>query len=235
MRDTEELESLLTFLLAEPDCRQLCQQLALVSFADVDAWAVAVFIQNRAGQYMLSGQFGFDSDALQRLNELPRLLNDSIGSHLAQDHYISNIEHDQSAGSIGLRDFAVEFGPLVVAPLRIPSQSFGCVAIFLLGNVQIENTITRLRPLRDAIALHALKDFESLISLDLFANTPSGLSERQVDILHRISQGETNASIARRIGFSESTVRHETIRIFRLFGVHDRKSALVEAEKRGLL
>ena len=235
MRDTEELESLLTFLLAEPDCRQLCQQLALVSFADVDVWAVAVFIQNLGGQYILSGQFGFDSVAQERLLDLPIAITDTFRSHLAQDHYISNIQNDDSLGFIGLPDFAVDFGPLVIAPLRIPSQTFGCVVIFTLGVAQIENTMNRLRTLRDAVAIHALKDFESLKSADLYANTPSGLTERQMDILHRISLGETNASIARRIGFSESTVRHETIRIFRLLGVHDRKSALLEAEQRGLL
>lgn len=235
MSDTGELESLVTFLLAEPNCRQLCQQLALVSFADVDAWAVAVFIQNGRGQYTLSGQFGFDCEAQERLLEFPIAMTDTFGSHLAQDHYISNIEHNESLGLIGLRDFAVEFGPLILAPLRIPSQTFGYVVIFTLGNTQIENTMNRLRTLRDAVAIHALRDFESLKSVDLFANTSSGLTERQTEILRRIELGETNATIARRIGFSESTIRHETIRIFRLFGVHDRKSALVEAEQRGLL
>ena len=207
----------------------------MVSFADVDAWAIAVFLQNRGGQYILSGQFGFDWEAQERLLDFPLSINDSISSHLAQDHYVSNIEGNESLGFFGLRNFAIEFGPLVIAPLRIPSQTFGCVVVFTLGSSQTGDTVNRLRTLRDAVAIHSLKDFEFLASEDSFANTSSGLTERQADILHRISLGETNASIARRIGFSESTVRHETIRIFRLFGVHDRKSALVEAEQRGLL
>ena len=235
MRDVEELESLLTFLLAEPNSRQLCQQLALVSFADVDAWAIAVLIQNHVGQYTISNQFGFDYEAQKRLLEFPHLLNDSINSHLAQDHYISNIEHDESAGSFSIPDFAVEFGPVIVAPLRIPSQTFGCVAVFLLGSAQIEKLIIRLRHLRDAIALHMLKEFESLTPRDNFEDKPSSLTQRQADILHGISLGETNGSIARKMGFSESTIRHETIRIFRLLGVHDRKSALIEAQQRGML
>lgn len=51
------------------------------------------------------------------------------------------------------------------------------------------------------------------------------LTDRQVQILVRISRGDTNAQIADLIGYSESTVRQETMRLFDILGVENRKQA----------
>jgi DNA-binding CsgD family transcriptional regulator len=63
----------------------------------------------------------------------------------------------------------------------------------------------------------------------------SELTPRQLDILTSISLGMTNSSIARKIGFSESTVRQETVAIYRCLGVSDRKMAVLVATQNGLI
>ncbi|MEY4137496.1 MAG: hypothetical protein RL205_1624 [Actinomycetota bacterium] len=57
----------------------------------------------------------------------------------------------------------------------------------------------------------------------------SELTERQSLVLDEICAGRTNAQIARIVGFSESTVRQETMAIYRALGVEGRGQAAAMA------
>jgi DNA-binding CsgD family transcriptional regulator len=63
--------------------------------------------------------------------------------------------------------------------------------------------------------------------------TPSSseLTSRQRQILEGMEQHLTNRQIATRIGFSESTVRMESMAIYRHFGVHSRSEAVTAAAR----
>lgn len=61
------------------------------------------------------------------------------------------------------------------------------------------------------------------------------LSSRQVKIIHLIADGLTNAEIAKKVLLSESTVRQETIRIFRILKCHSRSEAIVKARATGII
>jgi DNA-binding CsgD family transcriptional regulator len=61
------------------------------------------------------------------------------------------------------------------------------------------------------------------------------LTPRQSEIVHAMSLGRTNRQIARQIAFSESTVRLESMAIYRHFGVHSREDAVIAARESGLL
>jgi DNA-binding CsgD family transcriptional regulator len=62
-----------------------------------------------------------------------------------------------------------------------------------------------------------------------------GLTRRQRDILGGMAEGLTNRQIAARICFSESTVRLESMVIYRHFGVHSRMEAVAAARRAGML
>ena len=59
----------------------------------------------------------------------------------------------------------------------------------------------------------------------------SQLTARQLSILRGMVEGKTNHELATELGFSVSTVRHETMRIYQALAVSDRK----EAAKKALL
>lgn len=61
------------------------------------------------------------------------------------------------------------------------------------------------------------------------------LSSRQKSILAAMAEGMTNRQIAARIAFSESTVRLESMAIYRHFGVHTRAEAVAAARRKGEL
>ncbi|MSX19067.1 MAG: hypothetical protein F2803_04000 [Actinobacteria bacterium] len=55
------------------------------------------------------------------------------------------------------------------------------------------------------------------------------LSVRQIAILRGMVEGKTNHELATELGFSVSTIRHETMRIYQALSVSDRKEAAKKA------
>ena len=55
------------------------------------------------------------------------------------------------------------------------------------------------------------------------------LSARQLSILRGMVEGKTNHELATEMGFSVSTIRHETMRIYQALAVSDRKEAAKKA------
>jgi hypothetical protein len=51
------------------------------------------------------------------------------------------------------------------------------------------------------------------------------LTERQKLILRMISEGRTNLNIGELLGYSESTIRQETIKIYSVLNCHGREEA----------
>jgi DNA-binding CsgD family transcriptional regulator len=69
----------------------------------------------------------------------------------------------------------------------------------------------------------------------LLEDSADALTLRQREILLGMAAGMTNRQIAVRICFSESTVRIESMAIYRRFGVHSRSEAVAAARASGLL
>ena len=61
------------------------------------------------------------------------------------------------------------------------------------------------------------------------------LSPRELEILHHISQGDTNRQTAAHLFISEATVKTHVLHIYAKLGVNDRAAAVAVAFQRGLL
>lgn len=60
-------------------------------------------------------------------------------------------------------------------------------------------------------------------------------SARQLQILQGFVEGKTNHELAEDLGFSVSTIRHETMEIFRSLGASDRKEAAKIAQDKSII
>lgn len=89
--------------------------------------------------------------------------------------------------------------------------------------------------LMGALAFYARSYGSNLRRPVLRTSQAPEVSPRQRLILELISEGLTNPSIARRIGFSESLVRHEIMAIFKILGCRTRTDAVAAARGSGLL
>jgi len=63
----------------------------------------------------------------------------------------------------------------------------------------------------------------------------ASLSDREKDVLRRVALGETNQQIAKELNFSESTIKQDTIRIFKVLGVKSRADAALAAKTLGII
>lgn len=66
-------------------------------------------------------------------------------------------------------------------------------------------------------------------------NKPLTLSSRQLKILSLMAVGRTNASIARELVLSESSIKQEGVKIFKYLGVRTRQDAVDKAKAEGLI
>lgn len=61
------------------------------------------------------------------------------------------------------------------------------------------------------------------------------ISTRQIKILEFMAEGLTNAEIARKLLLSESTVRQESVRIYRIFNTDNRQEAVAAGREAGVI
>jgi len=64
--------------------------------------------------------------------------------------------------------------------------------------------------------------------------TKDSFTPRQMSILEGMVSGKTNHELASELGFSVSTIRHETMRVYQALSVSDRREAASEALERGI-
>lgn len=129
-------------------------------------------------------------------------------------------------------------GAIVIAPLNrvtIPEQ----VLILTFAEPLPENPASK--PFVAAVVsllelrLAMMAGTEVRRGTEPVAEDNRGFSERQLMILQGIHDGKTNRAIAEELGFSESTIRQETIRIYQSLGVGSRHDAVAVAQEDGLL
>lgn len=151
--------------------------------------------------------------------------------------------------------------PLAVAPLALMNQQVGAIQITFADAPNPEQLYADLTGVTAVLALYlSLIRSNSaskvrpghLQAVDVVTapspGEPSGgqpdpeeepasqtLTDRQLEILRLMARGLTNAQIAKRIGFSDSTVRQETMAIYRSFEVTGRREAVRMAAARGML
>jgi DNA-binding NarL/FixJ family response regulator len=86
------------------------------------------------------------------------------------------------------------------------------------------------------VAARVLEQFRAATSSDLAPTSAfAPLTDRELEILRKVSDGLTNAEIGYALGISAQTVKNHVTSILRKLAVNDRTQAVVTALKRGWL
>ncbi|HEV2108555.1 MAG TPA: response regulator transcription factor [Thermomicrobiales bacterium] len=86
------------------------------------------------------------------------------------------------------------------------------------------------------VAARVLEQFRSNSANDQASTSPfAPLTERELEILRKVSDGMTNAEIGFALGISAQTVKNHVTSILRKLAVNDRTQAVVTAFRRGWL
>jgi DNA-binding CsgD family transcriptional regulator len=182
-----------------------------------------LFALNNRGSLNCVGSYGleaFDSQAqLSLFDQHP--LSEAIQSKTVWFDRVSRAEREVTLWVLPLAKAEVPVGASVsITDAQVDIEPFSREAAEVSSNT-------------GAIYL------DSLGLKNLFRETPQAregeLTERQYEILLGMARGETNAQIAQQLILSESSIKQESVRIFRSLGVGSRQQAVAKAKATGLL
>jgi DNA-binding NarL/FixJ family response regulator len=126
-------------------------------------------------------------------------------------------------------------------PLGTSAEGSEVLLLFLAAPVDPSLVSARVGDLADVLGVYlagagAADVPHPVAAVDVAVSAGAvGLTTRQLRIVELMADEFTNPQISSRIGFSTSTVRMESLRIYRALGVHDRSEAVVTARGLGLL
>lgn len=182
----------------------------------------------------VAADFGLDGPSRERLETLPLFSPGQASAAFAEGTIVVNVSHECGDGVVTVTDFAVDTGPGVFVPIHTSDDLYGICAVLALDDESVSALALTLKNLSSALAL-AWMIGEGQMHFRRVVTPPDELSGRHRQILERMARGETNSRIAISLGFSASTIRHESMKIYRYLGVSDRRAAVEVARSRGLV
>ncbi len=262
--DATAMLRMVRLLMTRPTCAQICQEMTLDLLGRHQPRSVVLALFGADGALHVVGEFGVAPDEALTMSTVSlwdgQPMADAVRTGQAVVVGDSSGLLSRQERILGLSPDA---NALVAWPLILPSQRVGVLQVtfalppddtrlradltgvseILALYLSLLTSISAL-PDRAVEALGApgtdralpLADFSALhLRSPGRRPAPSRLSTRQEEVLALMAQDLTNAQIAKRIGFSESTVRQETMVLYRFFGVGGRQEAVAQARARGLL
>ena len=149
---------------------------------------------------------------------------------------ISVWEENALSVSIRTREFSFdatdsEKGSITSIPLLKDRIPVGCLVLVFSSNVEKNPIDEKLIPIISKLGAHSL-NLVPMVHGKAAPMEPNGesLTTRQIEILRLMDKGMVNSEIAAQLIVSESTIRQESVRIYRSLGVPNR----TEAAKKGL-
>ena len=225
--ELEAIKAGIEVLSQSSDAQDLCRRIAHAEFMDGFCHGVAIYLLDQRSVLIEVASYGRGHDF--GLGEITAW-DENVMAKAVRSRKIS-IERTAQATLFAL---PIELAGVITGAFifnlskQVPSPVFSNEVTSMLsslGGLFMDNKGLNLR-----------KSAERLQDNDLANNSPEQeLTTRQVKIIHLMADGLTNADIAKVVLLSESTVRQETIRIFRIFNCHSRTEAIVKARAAGII
>jgi DNA-binding CsgD family transcriptional regulator len=214
-----EMRSFIEWLSYHPTADEISRALVLDQLASLGACCARIGLLNRDDSLTFVGEYGFEDGRK--------------GKTFPSSEWRS-WNHD--AADIALGRNSDHWSPdykLLMFQLRHRGAIQGHLVIRFSEPIEERNRVEEI-----------VLDYAIPISLYLSLNHDGGrvgaesarddtgadqLTARQLSILGGMVEGKTNHELATELGFSVSTIRHETMRIYQALAVSDRKEAAKKA------
>lgn len=248
--NAEVLLDAIEFLGGTPNPHSLCRHLTLNVAAEVRPTGAMISVLETNGTLRIAGAFGLDDDRVaacsaQTMSDETPLIE---AIRTGQPRFYASAE--------GIRELFPEFTfhekclmPTAIWPITSRGERIGAIQLFFDEGAVVSPLTADFEAVVALIALYVRLQLAVGISHTRWSTAdrrqsssatvpvsdhrrPSGINEltaRQTVVLEHISAGRTNAQIAHVVGFSESTVRQETMAIYRALGVDGRGQAAAAA------
>jgi DNA-binding CsgD family transcriptional regulator len=139
---------------------------------------------------------------------------------------------------------------LLAVPLLSDSGSIGVLSMTFLGTLDQESdTIATMEALAGLVTVYMVMSTQhsstpninpaatqwEVVDIPGVSGVRVGLTKRQQRVLSMLARKLSNPQIALALDYSVSTIRLDTMAIYRFFGVGNRREAVEEATRRGIL
>ena len=239
----ERLSLLAQALGANPDWPDLSRLLVLRLFDSWGCTTALFYLPAVDGSLVLDASFGCPEEGLAALKTLPRSAGSPVHAAVHSDEIVWLPDPVDVAESVGGTPLALAgTESIVVLPitrLGIPER-----VLVLLFDVPLPANPASgpfISAVKSLLELHGGGEWSPKAgpAAPTQARPTSAeaveLSARQLRILGLLARGKTNRWIAAELGFSESTIRQETLRLYRALGVNSRSDAVKVAQGLGII
>ena len=225
----EKISSLVSWLANKPTGDEICRAIVTDYLIEHRACCARLIRLNKDDSFHYLGQYGFDVNETGKLvpGYVWRNMTDVEVNQIAAGHQPGPWTHDNQQVLVELRARGTVYGWL---NLRFSKP---------LNEEERNLALKRAKIYSLAIALYLSlthpQDFSSEKELGTEKGIPSvdSLTKRQLNILKGMVDGKTNHDLATQLGYSVSTIRHETMRIYQALAVSDRREAAQRALEYG--
>ena len=214
----------------------ITKYLTLKTFHLYGAYSVYIYKLNKEAQLELLNNFGQSDEINAGWRTVPLSHNLPATDAVKEDRLVWLADHrDWEEFYPHLVEYPDSAGlkTLINYPLHITSAPIGVLGVMCeRENKASPEDNSFISIVSGLISLHISKQQNRAAQLE---ERSAYLTRRQIAIIEMMSQQMTNMQIARELGYSESTVRHETMRIYEILQANGRREAVVLARKLGLI
>ena len=216
-----DIRTFIDWLSYHPTCDEISRALVMEYMAPVGACCARVGRLHADDSLEFLGEYGFDAGK-------------------AKQTFPSEVwrSWDNDEALIALGKNAAPWNPaknLLMIQLRERGAVHGYLVLRFSSPVNDTETVEEIaRNYAVALGLYLSLAHESGATstrtvVDRGDTGSDQLTPRQISILRGMVEGKTNHELANELGFSVSTIRHETMRIYQALSVSDRKEAAKKA------
>lgn len=247
-RQSPTMLDLIAYLAERPSMDQLAQYLVLQTFRPHSPRGALIYVFFSDGTVQSAGSFGLPKDVVRALHSLS-LWDRAPAVDAIRDGspVLLNGVDAIEATYPWLEQQQALLTPTVAWPLSVGNQRVGSLQMHFANRFDENRLSEAFSDISPILGLYlGIRNSASDDSQDVHdgyrrggthrsSSVPESLTPRQLQILELLAAGMTNPQIASRIGFSDSTVRQETMAIYRFLGADGRRDAVHIAGMRGLL
>lgn len=250
----EPFDRVSLFLTRRPSASEICKFLVLSMPLPDAATGCMVSRCLDDGFMEVAGSFGYPAESIGGLGRI------SIFDHTP----IADAARDGRTTAVDdvsmLREPLLDLAPpavdcdgketLLAVPLLSDSGSVGVLSMTFIGCLnQGSETTTTVEALAGLITVYMVMSTQNSLNLNInhaathwevvdipvVSGVRVGLTKRQQRVLSMLARKLSNPQIALALDYSVSTIRLDTMAIYRFFGVGNRRDAVVEATRQGVL
>jgi DNA-binding CsgD family transcriptional regulator len=223
------MQNFVGWLANRPTPDEICRALITDYLKVTGACCARLGRLNKDDSYHYLGQYGFD------INETGKLVPGQVWREM-KDIEVNQIAAGRQPGPWTRK------GNQVLIELRARGTIYGWLNVLYSKTLTEEEKQVALQEAEQfvmAISLYLSlthpQEFSSEKELGAEKGIPSvdSLTKRQMNILRGMVDGRTNHELATQLGYSVSTIRHETMRIYQALAVSDRREAARRALEYG--